>query len=85
MAFLSYFTRYLYRAWRTDKPTTSPVTTKIFEVDGLPNFLENTTVESTRRGKGLVSTRQVSLGVRSKNEGVSYVLAMRLRIATRQN
>ena len=36
-------------------------------------------------GKGLASTRQVSSVAGSLNEAISYVLATRLRVATRQN
>ena len=35
-------------------------------------------------GKGLTSTRQVSSVAGSLNEAISYVLATRLRVATRQ-
>ena len=36
-------------------------------------------------GKGLASTRQVSSVAGSLNQAISYVLATRLRVATRQN
>ena len=41
-------------------------------------------VEIEAGGKGLASTRQVFLVAGSLNEAISYVLATRLRVATRQ-
>ena len=47
--------------------------------------LQNTPFKSRGGGKGLASTRQVSSVAGSLNEAISYVLATRLRVATRQN
>ena len=41
-------------------------------------------VEIEAGGKGLASTRQVSSVAGSLNEAIFYVLATRLRVATRQ-
>ena len=41
-------------------------------------------VEIEAGGKGLASTRQVSSVAGSLNEAICYVLATRLRVATRQ-
>jgi len=38
MVLLSYFSR--YAAWQTNRLLDSHVTTKIFDIDGLPNFLK---------------------------------------------
>ena len=66
MVLLSYFSK--YGTWRTDVRTDSHVTTKIFEIDGLPNFLKyGATIARLRRVGAPLQKREFTFCYKSVN------------------